>query len=90
MFALFLEFGTTTHAQDLWPFLLSETGLKFLVWTQGEICPSNRTDNYHVICKTIETSLLNVNINSFPVLLIIGTFEKWVPGHTGLTTSALH
>ena len=42
MFALFLEFGARTRSQDLWPFLISETGLKFLIWTQGEIQPGNR------------------------------------------------
>ena len=29
-------------SQDLWPFLISETGLKFLIWTQGKIHPGNR------------------------------------------------
>ena len=28
--ALFLELRTRTHPQDLWPYLISETGLKFL------------------------------------------------------------
>ena len=42
MFALFPELGTRTRSQDLWPFLISETGLKFLIWTQGEIHPVNR------------------------------------------------
>ena len=37
MFALFPKFGARTRTQDLWPFLISETGLKFLIWTQGEI-----------------------------------------------------
>ena len=37
MFALFPEFGARTRPQDLWPFLISETGLKFLIWTQGKI-----------------------------------------------------
>ena len=32
------------------------------------------------ICKTIETSILNVNSNNFQGPLIIGTFEKRVPG----------
>ena len=31
MFALFLEFGARTRPQDLQPFLISETGPKFLV-----------------------------------------------------------
>ena len=34
MFALFLELGARTRPQDLWPFLISETRLKFLIWTQ--------------------------------------------------------
>ena len=42
MFALFPEFGARTRFQDLWPFLISETGLKFLIWTQGKIHPGNR------------------------------------------------
>ena len=43
MFALFLEFGVWTRPQDLSPFLISETGMKFfIVWTQGEIHPGNR------------------------------------------------
>ena len=29
--ALFPEFGARTRPQDLWPFLISETGLKFLI-----------------------------------------------------------
>ena len=33
-----------------------------------------------LICKTIEISVLNVNSNSFPGELIIGTFEKWASG----------
>ena len=37
MFALFHEFGARTRPQDLWPFLISETGLKFPIWTQGKI-----------------------------------------------------
>ena len=32
---------------------------------------------YHIICKTIDTSILNVNNNSSP--FIIGTFEKRAP-----------
>ena len=37
MFALFRESRARTRPQDLWPFLISETGLEFLIWTQGEI-----------------------------------------------------
>ena len=40
MFALFPEFGARTRPQDLWPFLILETGLKFLIWTQGETKPA--------------------------------------------------
>ena len=36
-FAFFLKFCTTTHPQDLQPYLITETGLKFLISTQGEI-----------------------------------------------------
>ena len=42
MFALFPKFGARTRTQDLWPFLISETGLKFLIWTQGKIHLGNR------------------------------------------------
>ena len=35
---------------------------------------------YNVRCKTIETSFLHVNNNSFTGLLIIGAFEKRAPG----------
>ena len=35
-------FGARTRPEDLWPFLISETGLKFLTWMQGEIHPGNR------------------------------------------------
>ena len=42
MFVLFPEFGARTRPQDLWPFLISETGLEFLKWTQGKIHPGNR------------------------------------------------
>ena len=39
------------------------------------------TDSFiEFICKTIETSILNVNSNNFPGPLIIGTFEKRVHG----------
>ena len=31
-------------------------------------------------CKTIETSILNVNGNSFPGLVTIGKFDKRAPG----------
>ena len=41
IFALFLIFRARTRPQDLWLFLISETGLKFLIWTQGEIGPGN-------------------------------------------------
>ena len=34
---------------------------------------------YHVRCKTIETSILHVNNNSFTGPLIIGAFEKRAP-----------
>ena len=42
MFASFLEFRAWTHPQNLWRFLISETGLKFLIWTRGKIDPDNR------------------------------------------------
>ena len=47
MLALFLKFCTTTRPQDFWPFLVFETGLKFLIWTNGEIGPSNRASPFN-------------------------------------------
>ena len=42
MFALFLQFRARTRPQDLcFFFFISETGLKFLIWTQGETGPDN-------------------------------------------------
>ena len=38
----FLSLCAGTRPQDLWSFLISETGLKFLIWTQGEIGLVNR------------------------------------------------
>ena len=35
-------FVSQIWCQDLWLFLISETGLKFLIWTQGKIHPGNR------------------------------------------------
>ena len=42
IFALFLKFDARTRSQDLFPFLISETGLKFIIWNLGEIHPGNR------------------------------------------------
>ena len=50
MFALFPEFGARTRSQDLWPFLISETGLKFLIWTQSKIHPG-RYKNWKQKCR---------------------------------------
>ena len=44
MLALFPEFGARPRPQDLWPFLISETGLKFLIGTQGKIHPGNQAN----------------------------------------------
>ena len=41
MFALFLEFRARPRPQDICFFFISETGLKFITWTQGEIGPDN-------------------------------------------------
>ena len=35
---------------------------------------------YHVRCKTIETLIFTVNVDSLPGPSIIGTFEKRAPG----------
>ena len=32
-----------------------------------------------IICKTVETSIMNVNNNSFQGLSTVETFEKWAP-----------
>ena len=38
------------------------------------------TDSFdHIICKNIETSILDLNKSSFSALLIIGTFKKRYP-----------
>ena len=42
MFALFLEFDARSRPQDLWPFLISETGLKFLYEPEAKFVPVNR------------------------------------------------
>ena len=47
MFALFIEFRARTGPQDLWPFFISETGLKFLIWTQSEIGPGKRASPFN-------------------------------------------
>ena len=42
MFALFLEFRARTRPRMfMFFFFISETGLKFITWTQGEIGPDN-------------------------------------------------
>ena len=58
MFALFPELGARTRPQDLWPFLISETGLKFLIWTQGKIQPG-RPGSYEEAL-----SVWNLNIHN--------------------------
>ena len=40
MVAYFLEIRARTNSSR--PFFISETGLKFLIWTQSEIGPGNR------------------------------------------------
>ena len=52
MFVLFFEFRAGTRPQDLWPFLISETGLKFLIWTQGEIGPEIKYSNRNIKNKS--------------------------------------
>ena len=42
MFACFLAFRTRTRRQDVRPRLISETELKFLIWTRDEIGAGNR------------------------------------------------
>ena len=39
---LFFQFRAKTRPKDLRPFLISETGLSFLIWTQGEIRAGKR------------------------------------------------
>ena len=55
MFCLFLRILRQNSSQDLWPFLISETGLKLLLWTQGEIHPGNRS---HMKKPLIESRIL--------------------------------
>ena len=42
MLTLFLKFGARTRPQDLWQLLISAAGLKFLIWSQGEIRRGNQ------------------------------------------------
>ena len=42
IFILFFYFVVKIRPQDLRLFLISETGLNLLIWTQGEIHPSKR------------------------------------------------
>ena len=59
MLTLFLDIGARTRPQDLWPLLISAAGLKFLIWSQGEIHPSNRAhvgpQKYTAYCNENDT-----------------------------------
>ena len=61
----------------------------FLVWGDFHACSSFACSTipeeklfHHVRCKSIETSILHVNNNSFTGPLIIGTFKKQAPEHS--------
>ena len=53
-FAFFLKFRTRTHLQDLQPYLISETGLKFLISTQGKIDPGSLASPLNYIVGSCE------------------------------------
>ena len=78
MFALFPEFGARTRPQDLWPFLISETGLKFLIWTQGKIYPGNRANpvNRAYMKRPLE-NVVGRQITNWDVDEGIGEVEIW-------------
>ena len=69
VFALFLEFRATTRLR---PFLISETGLKFLIWTQGEIGPGQPGS-----CE----EAIRLNASLPPVRACMGSFRRTVAGN---------
>ena len=90
MFALFPEFGARTRPQDLWPFLISETGLNFLIWTQGEIHPGNRASpvnrenvflrmKAHCYITPLSNELVDLNLITIWVISLIIRSEYAVP-----------
>ena len=65
MFALFPEFGARTRPQDLWPFIISETGLKFLIWTQGEIHPCQPASCEEAPIKCVHGETQSYNVGAY-------------------------
>ena len=73
MFALFLELRVRTRPQDLWPFLILETGLKFLIWTQREIGPDNRAhakSPSETLKSSVECAWTTHTVNPLAVCII--------------------
>ena len=73
MFALFLELRVRTRPQDLWPFLILETGLKFLIWAQGEIGPDNRAhakSPSETLKSSVECAWTTHTVNPLAVCII--------------------
>ena len=62
MFALFRKFDVRTYTQDLSPFLISETGLKFLIWTLGKIhqVTKRQPGSYEEALKLTKASTLSI------------------------------
>ena len=76
MFALFLKFGATTRHQDLWPFVTSETGLKFLIWTQGEIRLDKRVIPVNQVHVKRPLAVLFVHLSIFSWSVVIGAGKR--------------
>ena len=74
MFGLFLEFRARTCPQDLWPFLNSETELKFLIWTQGEIRRGNPVSP--VNRAHVKKPQARVNSRNFATPVLVSQ-QKW-------------
>ena len=64
IFALFLKFDARTRSQDLCPFLISETGLKFIIWNLGEIQPCLQSGSCE---EALSSSILITSAEVLPV-----------------------
>ena len=64
--ALFLEFRSRTRPQDLRPFLILETGLKFLIRTQGEIGLGDRASHVKRLLLTLFMCVSKTSANFQP------------------------
>ena len=74
MFALFPEFGARTRPQDLWPFLISEIGLTFLIWTQGKIHQVTEASRSTGLIWRGPNALINWNPHPGPMWGNVGDF----------------